>query len=432
MRRQPMSLSIKIKNDRGGVIVIVGIMMTVLIAFAALAIDLSHLFVVKNELQNAADAGALAGARFLYSSDGTMVNAGANEIAKNAAVANESEGIAVEVNYESGNSGDAQRGRWSFATGNFRASSSLEATDLVGVSAADLDDEDLFPDFINAVRVITRRDETEAASFLARIFGYENFIMSAEAVAYIGFAGTLGPGEADQPIVVCREAVIDEDDNYSCSVGTMSPTTTDTAAWTDFNQEDVTGGTNTPEILDRICSGGNPEPVQMNKDITTTNGEVVPANSALIDCWNGSQDSGGADSDGDGVADQPWNLTLPLIDCSEGPITTYEEVVGTVNLNILWITDNGNDPQYNEIPSHIGDWDASVDCAAFDLGSLEGRISCWDDFVTHFNILNPDETPGTYASTTIYFKPDCEASEPSGLADGPAFGVMAKIPVLVK
>ena len=32
----------------------------------ALAIDVNHLYVVKNELQNAADSGALAGAVALY------------------------------------------------------------------------------------------------------------------------------------------------------------------------------------------------------------------------------------------------------------------------------------------------------------------------------------------------------------------------------
>ena len=42
--------------------VLIAILMFVFLGFAALALDLSHLFVAKNELQNAADAGALAGA----------------------------------------------------------------------------------------------------------------------------------------------------------------------------------------------------------------------------------------------------------------------------------------------------------------------------------------------------------------------------------
>ena len=58
-------------NQRGGVVIFVAVAMVVLIGCAALAIDLTHLYVARNELQNAADAGALAGARFLFVNDGT-------------------------------------------------------------------------------------------------------------------------------------------------------------------------------------------------------------------------------------------------------------------------------------------------------------------------------------------------------------------------
>ena len=40
--------------------------LTALLGFAALAIDVAYLLVVRNELQNAADAAALAGAPCLY------------------------------------------------------------------------------------------------------------------------------------------------------------------------------------------------------------------------------------------------------------------------------------------------------------------------------------------------------------------------------
>ncbi len=48
-------------DERGNVFLIVSVLLGVIIGFAALAIDLGWLFVVKGELQNAADAGALAG-----------------------------------------------------------------------------------------------------------------------------------------------------------------------------------------------------------------------------------------------------------------------------------------------------------------------------------------------------------------------------------
>ncbi len=48
-------------DERGNVVVIVSVLLGVILGFAVLAIDLGWLFVVKGELQNAADAGALAG-----------------------------------------------------------------------------------------------------------------------------------------------------------------------------------------------------------------------------------------------------------------------------------------------------------------------------------------------------------------------------------
>jgi len=55
--------------------------------------------------------------------------------------------------------------------------------------------------------VVARRQATPAASFFARIFGYQNFQLSAEAVAYLGFAGSLMPEEANQPIAICIQSI---------------------------------------------------------------------------------------------------------------------------------------------------------------------------------------------------------------------------------
>ena len=53
-------------KQRGAVAIVVAIFLPILITIAALAIDISNLMVVKNELQNAADAAAQAGAQCLY------------------------------------------------------------------------------------------------------------------------------------------------------------------------------------------------------------------------------------------------------------------------------------------------------------------------------------------------------------------------------
>ena len=72
--------SIHVSDQRGFVAVTVALLLVGLLSFGALALDISSLFVVRNELQNAADAGALAAARVLYLGNGKQVDTGANAV----------------------------------------------------------------------------------------------------------------------------------------------------------------------------------------------------------------------------------------------------------------------------------------------------------------------------------------------------------------
>lgn len=64
MNRMPSSR----KRQQGAVAIIVGLSIVILVGMLALVVDLGHLYIAKTELQNAADAAALAGAKEL---DGT-------------------------------------------------------------------------------------------------------------------------------------------------------------------------------------------------------------------------------------------------------------------------------------------------------------------------------------------------------------------------
>ena len=66
-----------LSDCRGGVAIIVAILLPVLIMFIALAVDIGYLTVTRNELQNVADASALSGARWLgrlYECNGDLVS----------------------------------------------------------------------------------------------------------------------------------------------------------------------------------------------------------------------------------------------------------------------------------------------------------------------------------------------------------------------
>ena len=164
-------------DQKGVSAVIIAICLFMLVGFIALAIDTSHIIVARNELQNAADAGALAGARYLYTPDMNSVNSDANQIANNAAIANASDQAFVEVNNPLTNADDVQRGHWSFTTRTFTPNDSLAVIDIIGYSEDELDQ---MPDFINAVQVIVRRQNTQINSFFAKRFGIDEVDRSAD------------------------------------------------------------------------------------------------------------------------------------------------------------------------------------------------------------------------------------------------------------
>jgi Flp pilus assembly protein TadG len=71
----------RLKNKKGVSLIIVALLIILLFAFAALAIDIAYMYFVKNELQVAADAAALAGAALITNpNDLTQSNARAEAI----------------------------------------------------------------------------------------------------------------------------------------------------------------------------------------------------------------------------------------------------------------------------------------------------------------------------------------------------------------
>lgn len=434
---------LKAKNgERGAVVIIVAICLTMFIGFAALAIDIGHLYVVKNELQNAADAGALAGARVLYEDDGQSVNANANEHGYEVAIVHLSENTAVDVNWEPGKNSeddcDVQRGHWSFTTQTFHANDSLAPVDLWDISGIELDTYDPDNPFINAVRVRARRSDTPAASFFARIFGYESFQMVAEAVAYIGFAGTLMPQDADQPIAMCKQAITDADGNYTCNMGRMlnsgtNAETFNTAGWTNFEQPCDTADRS--DMVALICGSGNFNPIKYGEGVGATGGVQAVSLRDFKDCWVSSA----PDTDGDEIPDGPWEMTLPVVDCPGNNVPNCATVIGAVHLSVIWVLDNQApnglaqvaqlplEEQYQYVPHKMGYWTSDT----------ADPVARWGEFVEAFNLVNlPDEygeeVPAPYQNQAIYFKPICEPFEPKGTSQGQNFGVLALIPVLVK
>ena len=180
--RQPV-----IKDTRGAVAVIVAIMSVVLLSFGALALDISNAMIARNELQNVADASALAGVRqlgviyqalppgtpyttYVLSDPSAVVNA-----ATTVALANQARQVAVSLN-----PADIVIGVWN----------SGPRTLTPGTVGA------------TGVQVTARRDggaNGPVATWLAGIMGINSMNVVAMATAALTGTGILLPGEANAP-----------------------------------------------------------------------------------------------------------------------------------------------------------------------------------------------------------------------------------------
>jgi Flp pilus assembly protein TadG len=409
-----------LNNQSGAIAIITAILLTAFLGFVALSVDTGHLVVTKNELQNAADAGALAGARDLYNSNGSAVNTNCNQTAKTTAISNLSEKSPVEVIWTSGNTGDVERGHWSFGRGvedrGFTANDSIARPTIIGVSDKDLDDDE---DFINAVRVTARREATPIVSFFARIFGINDSKQTATAIGYIGFAGSFAKYELDQPIAICLESVTttnaDGEVVFNCNIGRMISDEGDknTAGWTDFEQSEDCNGVNSNYLTNNVITcdefSGNQTIVEKGL-IETGGGAIASVYTDLKTCWESKTNK-----------KVSWDMKLPVIDCSKNNVETCSEIVAGVQVQVVWMTGLGT-PKDEDAPTEMDDWSSN---------DADGAIR-WASFVNHFGLKKADGSDAPHSKKSIYFKPSCVAAEPSGGTGGENLGVLARIPVLVE
>ncbi len=161
-----------LESQKGAVAVLVALTLPVLLGAGALAVDLAYLHVVRNELQNDADAAALAGARKLFSQGASTLNwSAAASTATNAIALNRAAGHAL------GN-GQVQTGYWDTtqtATGlqGLPMTPGPNDAPAVQVSVAKSDDQNLGP----------------VRTFLASIWG-----VYAKPVRVTAVAGVSSPG----------------------------------------------------------------------------------------------------------------------------------------------------------------------------------------------------------------------------------------------
>ena len=168
-------------NQKGVTAIMVALVMTVLLGLAALAVDIGYRNVAQNELQNIADAAALAGAgelgrQYLDPNFVDVENSLIVAIAENIANSNES-GFSIQV----------QIGTWRNHDEGFIGTLNNRP---------------------NAVKVIARRGSdgnSQIPTFFARIWNIVGLDAMADAVAALTGSKQVEPGELEIPVGISEE-----------------------------------------------------------------------------------------------------------------------------------------------------------------------------------------------------------------------------------
>jgi hypothetical protein len=290
------------QEQQGGGTAIAAISLMVVLGVAALVVDIGQLVSAKEELQRAADAGALAGARALWPlnlknyedvnprvvpdcsqaqnaalSTTTSANNGVNGAALNTA------NLAIDV------------GHYNFATHVFTPQPGC-ATDS------------------NAVRVAVRKDINNV--FFARIWNITSFSPVASATAVMGFAKGVGKGTL--PIAINKLYITPGTDLFI----NLNPDPNDNAGW--FADPPDRAGAAT--FKDYINNAACP-PLNVGDIINLQNGQDTSALEALRTKLEEEYPNG-------------WDTFLPVVNTDK--FNQLEPIIAFVPFRILEVL-NGND-----------------------------------------------------------------------------------------
>jgi hypothetical protein len=274
-------------GNRGIATIYIALLLVVLLAFVGLAIDISYKYVAWTQLQNAADAAALAGASrlnvtesYVFDSYTSAVGeatkyAALNKATKESVIISSSLTSSISSNvFVEGNPGnDITFGNWNVN----RSPAYIKAGDTGGTP-------------VNAIQVRARRTLDSPGGgisvFFGRLFGWEK--MPAVAIATAAPSGFVAAG-----LVICTQ---------TCSVatpvnlelqeggsGSMPPSTTG-IAWTAFSYTQAPNIGKNGDVVNTIWQRPTANPVPMNVCIPpmciTTNNGVGDALKELSDAFN--------------------------------------------------------------------------------------------------------------------------------------------------
>jgi Flp pilus assembly protein TadG len=349
------------KSERGAMTIFVAVILVAILGFAAMAVDLGYGVVVKSELQNVADTGALAGTRALATaySDGTCdqpywgdcpqssVRAKVEAKVNAMATANKAGGKSLSVA-----SSDIIIGKYNKTTGE------IEHADEGAM----------------AVKVVARRDETSNGviqTWLGRAIGTNSYGLNASSGSTLSALKKAPAGKLGIPVGISKSWFTAK--NSPCGkhdiaghgirifpTGPQQGETVDTAkscaGWHTFEDTPATAS-KLRETLDGLRTGTFVSPVTeaFKTSYVFTGGTIANAFLNMKQLYNTQKASDGT-----------WTTVIPIYESST--CANPSGAIKIVGFATIWIYD------VNEGAKTI---DATVDCNVVDWGEGGG-----DDYGT--------------------------------------------------
>lgn len=334
-----------LSNTRGAMAIIAGFALLLVLGFAAFVVDIGYGLVVRNALQNVADATSLAAARELgkiyvnlpveeqstYQLSSAERQAILDKAIEQVGKRNSVAGKAVQINET-----DIAIGHWDW-----------DANTKIGTFTVSNDRPD-------AVRVVTRRDALGNGAlhtFFAGIIGRDTIAVNALATAALSGLGYVGPGTLEMPVGISEAKFTDGPDNF-CGIDIQFyPTGTEIGCggWTTY-QEQPSNASTLEDILEGLIDDSYVPPAVQAGSTTLefTGGNVAASLPTLKAIYDARKD-----------ANDNWETTVAVYAANDCANPSGE--IGIVGFTKVIITNVLAPPDGQQI-------DATIICEKFEEG----------------------------------------------------------------
>ncbi|MHB8067975.1 MAG: pilus assembly protein TadG-related protein [Desulfobaccales bacterium] len=300
------------RDTEGAIASITALLLTVAVGAMSIAIDLGHIFLVRCELQRAADAGAMAGAIALLGitpgSKGPVTlnpDCGRSLTAcQRVVAANTADGGTLSLNPDA----DVIFGTWDMAA---------KAFNPIGCAN---------PNLVTAVKVITRKDV--ALSF-SKILpgGMSSKDLTAEAIGLTGYPGS---SLKSFPLAVDVNKVPPNNTPFRIH---LNPNPGDDGAWHSYKDQN----TNANDLRQYVDGTKDTPPISVGDNIFVQNGVDDSVLKTIADQLASKTAAG-----------ETYDVLVPIIPAGEH--STTAEVQGFATLEITEVVTQGGDKY---IEAHI-------------------------------------------------------------------------------